>query len=125
MESHIKVVGWIHIAFGAVGVLIGGLLGGFGMLAGIFSGDEGGLLAGGIMGFIGMFIAALAVPSLLGGWGLLTYRSWARILVIVLSILNILNIPFGTLLGGYSLWVLFDQQTQRIFQSGGNARYGY
>jgi len=124
MDSHIKVVAWIHIAFGAIGVLTGGLLGGFGMLAGVFSGEEGGLLAGGIVGLVGMFIAALSIPSLLGGWGLLSYRPWARVLVIVLSILNLMNIPFGTMIGGYSLWVLLNEQTQRIFQARGQ-QLGY
>lgn len=124
MESHIKVVAWIHVAFGALGVLAGLLLGGFGMLAAVFSGNADGLMAGGIMGLIAMFVGVLSLPSLLGGWGLLNYRPWARILVIVLSVLNLMNIPFGTLIGGYSLWVLLNEQTQRIFAAGG-ARYGY
>ena len=119
MDSHIKVLGWIHIAFGVLGVLVGGLLGGFGKREGLFSGEEGGLLAGGIVGVHGMFIAALSVPALLGGWGLLSYRPWARILVLILGFLNLFSFPIGTLIGGFSVYVLLKDEAKRQFEGGG------
>ena len=39
----------------------------------------------------------------------------ARILTIVLSVLNLIIIPFGTLLGIYGLWVLLSQNTAPLF----------
>ena len=57
----------------------------------------------------------LSVPSIIAGVGLLKRRSWARILTIVLSVLNLINIPFGTLLGIYGLWVLLSQNTAPLF----------
>lgn len=125
MDQHIKIVGWVHLVFGALGVLGAVVFGGFGAIVGLFSGEAGGLMAGGIMGLLAIFFGLLALPSLLGGWGLLNYKPWARIVVIVLSVLNLLNIPFGTLIGGYSLWVLFNDETQQILRARGGQRYSY
>ena len=47
---------------------------------------------------------------------LLGYKEWARILTIILSCLHILNIPFGTALGVYGLWVLFSPESVAIFE---------
>jgi hypothetical protein len=125
MHQHLKIVGWLHLVFGALGVLSAVLFGGFGAIVGLFSGESGGLMAGGIMGLLAIFIGILSLPSLLGGWGLLNYKPWARIVIIVLSVLNLLNIPFGTLIGGYSLWVLFNDQAQQILRARGGERYSY
>jgi hypothetical protein len=63
-----------------------------------------------------VFFMALALPGLAAGWGLLNFRPWARILGIVLSAINLLNFPFGTLLGIYGLWVLLSADTEPLFQ---------
>jgi hypothetical protein len=49
------------------------------------------------------------------GIGLLKYRSWARIGGIVLSILDLIWMPVGTIVGIYGLWVLFSKDTERLF----------
>jgi hypothetical protein len=54
----------------------------------------------GILGIImialcGLF-AVLALPSIIAGWGLFAGKSWARPLSLVLAILHLPNIPFGT-----------------------------
>jgi len=48
---------------------------------------------------------------------LLKRFSWARILVLVLGALNLLNVPFGTALGIYTFWVLLDDQSVKMFAS--------
>lgn len=44
--------------------------------------------------------------ALLTGYALLTRRPWARVLAIIVAILSLIRIPFGTALGIYTLWVL-------------------
>jgi hypothetical protein len=61
------------------------------------------------------FLLMLSTPALITGIGLLQRRSWARIAGIVISLLNLFNFPFGTLLGVYGLWVLFAKDTERVF----------
>jgi hypothetical protein len=59
--------------------------------------------------------AVLAVPCIIGGVFLLRYHKWARIFLIVISALNLLNPPLGTLLGAYGLWVLMLPEIEPLF----------
>jgi hypothetical protein len=47
---------------------------------------------------------------------LLKYRPWARTLTLILCFLNLLNIPLGTILGAYGLWVLLSGEGQQFYQ---------
>ncbi len=123
MDTHVKVVAALNIALGALGLaaaLIVLLV--FGGAAGIVglsdAGPEGGMAAG-IIGLVGggivLLVLIVSLPGLIAGIGLLSYKEWARILTIVLSVLNLLNIPFGTAIGIYSLWVLLSRDTTHLF----------
>ena len=123
MEQHLRIVGWIHIVNGALGVVIAVLLATLFTGAGAVSGEAGAFaLMAGLGGAIALFIGVLSLPSILGGWGILTYKPWSRTLVLILSFLNLLNLPIGTLIGGYSIWVLFNPEAQRLLEQG-NPRY--
>ena len=124
MEGHVRVLGVLHIVFGALGIL-GAIvvLGVFGGIAGIVgaSGDADARTAvpilGIVAGAIAVFVLVLSLPGVIAGIGLLQYREWARVVTIVLSALDLLNVPFGTALGVYGLWVLLNQETVRLFQN--------
>jgi len=47
---------------------------------------------------------------------LIRMRPWARIVGIVLSVLSLMMVPIGTLVGIYGLWVLFSKDTERLFE---------
>jgi hypothetical protein len=124
METHVKVVAVLNIIFGGLGLLGAAVvLLVFGGAAGLVRSQPGiepeAGLAAGIVGLVGgaifLVVLVLSLPCLLGGIGLLRRREWARILVIVLSALNLLNIPIGTVIGAYSLWVLLARETQPLF----------
>jgi hypothetical protein len=123
METHVKVLGVLHMLLGALG-LVGALvlILVFGGAAGIVgaSGDRNAAVAVPILGITGtalvVFVAALSLPELIVGIGLVQLRPWARIGGIVLSIFDLMWIPFGTLIGIYGLWVLFSQDTERLFR---------
>lgn len=120
MAQHVKILGILHIVFGCLGVVVGlgimAFMGGLGAIAGAESNDPA---AGPIMALIGgvamVALLVISVPGIIGGAGLLNYRSWARILVIVISCLELLSFPFGTALGVYGLWVLLNKETQPLF----------
>jgi hypothetical protein len=123
MEQHVKIVAILNIVCGGLGIVIALLaLLFFGGMAGIVHSDpapdsEVGVAALGIIGVIAFLtIALFSVPALIGGIGLLKFREWARILVIVVSALNLLNIPFGTALGIYGLWVLTQDGTRTLLK---------
>ena len=65
---------------------------------------------------IGIAILAKAAAGFLAGWGLLQREPWARMLTIVLSFLALINIPLGTALGIYSLWVLLPTPSEREYE---------
>lgn len=123
MDTHVKVLGVLYIALSALG-LLGALflIVGMGTAAGIVgaaadSGDAA--VAIPIIGIAGTalvgFLLLLSLPGLITGFGLLKFQPWARILGLVLSALNLINIPFGTVLGVYGLWVLLNKDTERLF----------
>lgn len=57
-------------------------------------------------------IAAFSALGCVAGWGLLTWRPWGRMLAIVLGVINLLSLPFGTALGIYTLWVLLSSDSE-------------
>jgi len=61
------------------------------------------------------FLLAISLPGLIAGIGMLSFKPWARIIGIVLSAINLINIPFGTILGIYGLWVLLNKETEGLF----------
>ena len=48
--------------------------------------------------------------SLIAGFGLLERQRWGRPLALVLAFIALLNVPFGTAIGVYTLWVLMSPQ---------------
>jgi hypothetical protein len=130
VRDHVKILGILNIVWGGLIVLAGGIVllvfGGIAGFLGLSSGNDS-VVAAPIMALIGVCIAFLValvgIPGIIGGWGLLNYKGWARILMIVVSILHLPSIPVGTALGVYGIWVLFNQETERLFQTGGQMPY--
>lgn len=123
MEQHVKIVAILNIVMGGLGVLIAlGVLLVFGGLAGIVAADSDpeagvGVAVLGMIGAIGFIaIALMSVPSVIAGIGLLKYREWARVLGMVVSVLHLLNLPLGTALGVYGIWVLNKDETRARFK---------
>jgi len=113
-KSHLQIVAGLNIAAGALYLLIALLIFAFfGVIGGVVAanGELGaGSLIGFIAAFVGIFLAALGLPSIIAGWGLFLGKEWARVLTIVLAILHLPNVPIGTALGVYSLWVLLADE---------------
>jgi O-antigen/teichoic acid export membrane protein len=118
MKKHVTVVGAIHIGFGILG-LIGAVAIFFALnFARGFVPDEE--VPTMILKFLALslplLVGFMSTLGLIGGIGLLSYYSWARYLIIVVAALGCLNIPIGTLKGVYSLWVLLQDDTVKLFE---------
>ena len=125
MDTHVKVLGALQIAFGAIGVMLALLMiFVFGGVAGIVgaSGDPEAAIAVPIIGLTGTalvaFLLLTSLPGVVIGIGLLRLRPWSRIAGIMISIIALMMIPFGTIVGAYGLWVLFSKDTERLFMTG-------
>ena len=127
VATHIRIMAILHIVMGALGVLGGvALLAFFGGLAGLVGASDqsgNGLIAipilGGIGGILFIVMAALSLPSLIVGIGLLQLAPWSRIGGIVLSVLHLFNVPVGTALGIYGLWALLSPEGEALFRTSG------
>ncbi len=61
---------------------------------------------GAMIPLIATMIIVSAGLALLVGYSLLTRRQWGRTLAIIVAVLSLLKVPFGTAIGIYTLWVL-------------------
>jgi hypothetical protein len=122
METHVKVLGALQVALGAMGLMAALLLVVvFGGAASIVSATDSpdASIALPIIGLTGAalvgFLVLLSLPEIIIGIGLLRHSPWSRIAGIVISIIGLMMIPFGTAIGVYGLWVLFSKETERLF----------
>ena len=66
---------------------------------------------------LGILIIAKAALGFIAGWGLLHRETWARIWILVLAFISLfLNIPIGTAIGVYTMWVLLPLQSQQEYE---------
>ena len=124
MRKHIQILGILNIIWGSLGLIAALIIlavfgGTMGLIRATSHGDPGAYFAIPIVGLIGSIILIVlligSVPTVVAGVGLLQMASWARILTIIVSALHLFNIPFGTALGIYGLWVMLSDETIRLF----------
>lgn len=120
MHRQVNLIAYLYIALG-IFTLIGAIVVTLSIAGGGWlSGDDTAIAVTSATGFVlGGFIAIGGIFSLVAGYGLLKRRSWARTLTIVLSILNLLNFPLGTILGGYALYVMLKDESKAEFMTTG------
>ncbi len=116
MRTHIKIVGVVNLLYSAIGVLAaaGVLLGGiFGSLATL---NPIVLIVGTVTSaMIAIVIGAISVFGLIAGFALLNHQQWARYVILFVSAMRLFRWPWGTLFGGYSIWVLMHDETRQLF----------
>ena len=69
-----------------------------------------------IVSGIGLLFVVGALVGLAAGWGLMQREPWARMLAIVMGVLNLVDMPFGTALGIYTLWVLLPAASEQEYR---------
>lgn len=123
MKKHVHLLGMLYLLWGgmglialAVNLLILVLTGGWAAIQDPQAGVVFGILTVAVVGIC----AVVSLPNVIAGWGLIKHRPWSRSLTLVLSLLNLMAFPFGTVLGAYGIWVLF--QAGAIDLLGGTAR---
>ena len=116
MEKHVTILGILYIAVSALGVLSAIIVYMVLIGAGIISAEPEALQILATVGSaVAFVIVIIAIPGIIGGIGLLNHYPWARILVLILGILNLIKIPIGTALGIYTIWVLLNDETEKLF----------
>ena len=71
-----------------------------------------------LLSVVAILLLAKAAIGFFAGWGLLQRERSARIIVLVLAFISMFtNIPFGTALGIYTMWVLLPQDSEREYDA--------
>ena len=119
MKKHVTVVAALHIGFGILGLIAAFAIFFALNFARGFVGNED--IPSTILGFLAtslpLLVGSISTLGLVGGIALLSYRNWARILVLIVAAMGCLNIPIGTLKGVYSIWVLMQDDTIKLFKA--------
>ena len=116
MQTNVKILGWIYIITGLLGLLAGILT--FVILAiiGLVANEREALV---VLTLVGTGVVLLSsffsLPSVIAGIGLLNFRSWGRVLAIVLGFLSLFAFPIGTVLGIYTIVSLLNEEAGRLF----------
>jgi len=126
MASHVKILGAVYIALSGLALCVALFLalavGTASAIVGQAADPNDAAVALPIIGMAGtalvVFLVAVSLPGLIAGIGLLKRRPWARILGIIVAVLSLVNIPIGTIVGIYGLWVLFSRETEQLLESG-------
>jgi hypothetical protein len=117
MKKHVTLVAALQIGFSTMGILGAMVVFFVFSFAGSFVSDVD--VAGEVMSFLGTFLPAmlllLSLAGLIGGIGLLRFQRWARVLVMVMAAIGCFVFPIGTVIGIYSLWVLMQDESAKLF----------
>lgn len=119
LERHVHLLGIFWIAYSALFLLAGAVLM---IIANVLFGPMGRVheappFLQPLLSTVSVFILIKAALGISAGWGLLQHRDWARVLSIVLAIFSLFNLPFGTALGIYTLWVLLARDADDEYRA--------
>ena len=116
-DQHVTVLSILHIASSALLLVAAGIVF-FVVGGGLLSGEQEAMLITGTVGtVIAGFFTLLALPGIIGGIGLLKRKEWARIVILIVGFLDLINFPLGTLLGVYTIWVLMRHEASDYFRA--------
>lgn len=118
MEKHINVVAALQIGYSILGLIIAGTLFAVFYLIGDFVDDHEAEFVLSIIANVIMVISLIvSIPGIIAGIGLFKRKNWARILTLILSVLNLFSFPIGTALGVYSIWALVQPEVVADFKT--------
>jgi len=116
LAGHVRLLGIFWLAISAFHLIPGlALISIFRFSGSLFPPEVPGFVHG-LLDIIGWGILLLAALGFITGWGLLQREPWARMLAIVLGCFSLVNMPFGTALGIYTLWVLLPAASEQEYR---------
>ena len=123
MASHVRALAILQIVYSTLGMLLAILVfmlfGGIAAIVGFNAPLDDSVVAVPTLALVGgvasSVLMVLSLPRLIAGIGLLKYQNWARILTLVISALGLVDLPIGTALGVYGLWVLTHRDVSPFF----------
>lgn len=123
MRSHVNLLGLLQLTWGGMGLLLGAslLLLAAGAAAIARSPDGEAMTAGVTALLFVVFAVAVALggsASVWAGRALRQHRSVGRTGALLLAVMNLFVLPFGTALAIYTFWVLLHNEARALFETG-------
>jgi len=119
VARHTHLLGILWIAYSVVSLLIGVMAVIFAhMMLGRFGPEMPNappIFVRPLMQLVGIFFLCKAGVGIAAGWGLMQREQWARTVAIILGVISLFNVPFGTALGIYTLWVLLSPNADQEY----------
>ena len=69
----------------------------------------------GMLGFVWVTLVIKTCLALVAAWGLLEHEQWGRIVAIVAAFIFLINIPFGTAMGIWTLVMLLGYRNSTLY----------
>ena len=117
MEKHLTIVAALQVGFSLLGIMAAIIV--YTVLHSVMQiadDPEAARVLPIVARWVPLFLLLISVPGLIGGIGLFMKKSWARILVLIISVFGLLNIPIGTVVAVYTIWVLVQDETVILFK---------
>jgi hypothetical protein len=127
LDRHVDFLAQLHIVFGAFNAIVGTGVVAFAVAAALLTGPAGRTRPGAEIAAsvtAGGFALVAGTALLWGavhwwcGRALLARDHRGRLLALTLATMDALLFPIGTMLAGYALWVLLQEETRRRFEPG-------
>ena len=120
MERHVHLLGvlWLVLGIltamtGLAALIVAHVIFGPG---GVATQNGAPLFIGPLVSLGGILFLAKGGFCIIAGIGLLQRQHWARVLALVLGFLSLVNVPFGTALGIYTIWVLLSANADERYR---------
>jgi len=122
VQEHVHLLGILWLAISAFNTISGVVLyiianSLFGRLHNLGAPDAPTAFLRPLLSAIAIVVLAKAMGGFFAGWGLMQREPWARVVALVLGFISLFNVPFGTAVGVYTLWVLLPAQSQEEYDS--------
>jgi hypothetical protein len=125
--SHVELAGILFVIWGLLTTVLGGSTLALGIAVASLiksAGRVGGnrQFAAGVTAAAFTTLAVIAivwgVAHVIVGVVLRRRRPWARLVALMFGSVDLVLLPYGTALGVYSLWVLLNDESKRLFELG-------
>jgi hypothetical protein len=126
VAKHLEIVAWLWIAAGVLTVPLAVAL----IAIGAFPYEHffsGAAMPAGVPALfailhtvflvLGVFLFVVSGIHFVTAWGLFHHAPWARILTIAFAFLRILEVPLGTALAIYTIWVLMGPSSEAEYRA--------
>ncbi|WP_372773536.1 hypothetical protein [Mangrovibacterium sp.] len=116
MHKHVQIIGILYLILSCISLGLAFFIHYLLNLIGAITGDQdANFILSIVANVLSTVLFASSIPGIIGAIGLLKFKEWGRILIIIISVINLLNFPIGTALGGYSIWALVQPETLSLF----------